>query len=90
MKQLRLAACAGVLALCCAQPIAGPYAVLDKDFNVSALDATDPSAWVLWPANGTATQKFPLLVYLHGLAGQCRRGGRTATVRRACVLLASP
>ena len=68
MPSPRVVAAALVAAAACAQPTLGPYNVTSVIINVTALDATDPRAWVVYP-DTTATATFPLVVYLHGLLG---------------------
>lgn len=48
-------------------PTFGPYSVNSSWYKVSTLDGTDPSAFVIYPSNGTGP--FPLISYVHGLAG---------------------
>jgi hypothetical protein len=48
-------------------PPAGPYSVNSSWYKVGALDGTDPDAFVVYPTNGTGP--FPLISYVHGLAG---------------------
>ena len=56
-----------------APPTLGPWPVSSMDFAAPALDATDPSVWVVFPVcNATdpsACPKFPLISYAHGFAG---------------------
>jgi len=50
----------------------GPWPVAEASYNVSTLDGTDPSIWLVYPVcNNTATAcpLFPLISYAHGMAG---------------------
>ena len=51
-----------------AAPGAGPYPVNSISLNVTALDQTDPTLWVV-SLQGKAGEKFPLLAYSHGFLG---------------------
>eukprot|EP00756_Hemistasia_phaeocysticola_P019682 Hpha_TRINITY_DN15677_c7_g1::TRINITY_DN15677_c7_g1_i1::g.100037::m.100037 len=50
-------------------PPAGAYATSKKTVQVSALDKSNQKMYIHWPSNATAGEKFPLVSYLHGLAG---------------------
>lgn len=51
-------------------PQLGPWPVAEASYNVSALDGSDPAVWLVYPAcNATACPRFPLITYLHGMAG---------------------
>ena len=72
----RLAAAGLVAALAAAAPPElGPWAVSELTFKVPALDATDPSVWLVFPVcNATSAPpggcpRFPLVSYAHGMAG---------------------
>lgn len=48
-------------------PQLGPYIVLRRNYRIPALDPSDPSADVVFPISFVQGEKFPLLVFLHGL-----------------------
>lgn len=50
-------------------PTTGPYSVNASFYTIKALDSTDPQAWLWYPTNSTFGEKFPLVPYLHGMAG---------------------
>lgn len=50
-------------------PPAGAYATSKKTVQVSALDSSNQKLHIHWPSNANAGEKFPLVSYLHGLAG---------------------
>jgi dienelactone hydrolase len=65
---LLIAAC--LRAAVAAPPKLGPWPVANADFKVPALDATDPSVWIVYAVcNTTDCPKFPLISYAHGAAG---------------------
>ena len=72
----RLAAAGLVAALAAAAPPElGPWAVSELTFKAPALDATDPTIWLVFPVcNATSAPpggcpRFPLVSYAHGMAG---------------------
>jgi len=50
-------------------PMAGTYSTSKKTVTVAALDSSSQKLHMAWPSNATAGEKFPLVSYLHGLAG---------------------
>lgn len=66
-----LAGLAGLASLAAAAPPQlGPWPVDEHTYNVSSLDATDPTVWLVYPVcNVSECPKFPLISYVHGLAG---------------------
>jgi len=50
-------------------PPAGAYGTSKKSVTVAALDTSNQKLHIHWPSNATAGEKFPLVSYLHGLAG---------------------
>ena len=51
-------------------PKVGPYVVSRKTYEVPILDKSDAKALIYYPSgNDTAESRFPLISYLHGLAG---------------------
>ena len=53
-----------------APPTLGPWPFTNKSYKVPALDATDPTVWVVYPiCNLTRCPKFPLITYNHGDLG---------------------
>lgn len=58
-----------LLALTAAQvpPAWGAYQVGEKKYKVSTLDKSDQNMFVYYPANASATEKFPLISYAHGM-----------------------
>lgn len=72
MPALRLALLLAVGFAVASPPVYGPYNVSDKSYNVSAIDHTDPTVWLVYPVcsdPSCASKKFPLISYMHGLAG---------------------
>lgn len=53
-------------------PVIGPYNVSSASYVVPVIDSTDPSIWLFYPlcSNSSGSEcKFPLISYLHGMAG---------------------
>jgi predicted dienelactone hydrolase len=54
-------------------PVIGPYNVSSASYKVPVIDSTDPSIWLFYPlcntSSSSSTCKFPLISYLHGMAG---------------------
>ena len=59
-----------IFAVVLGQPKMGPYTVVQKKYDVAALDSTYPSAWVWYPETNDTTVKFPFISYLHGFMGE--------------------
>ena len=55
--------------VCAAPPVLGPYATNASVYAIDTLDSSDPRVWVWYPANASSGAKFPLVPYLHGMAG---------------------
>ena len=70
---MRIQSALGVLlcsaAVCATPPVVGPYATNASIYAVSSLDSSDPRVWVWHPTNASSGAKFPLVPYLHGMAG---------------------
>lgn len=58
-----------LLVAAAASPAPGLYATSSKVYTVSTLDASSQKLHVYWPSNAAAGESFPLVSYLHGLAG---------------------
>jgi hypothetical protein len=50
-------------------PVIGPYNVSSASYKVSVIDSSDPSIWLFFPLCNSSECKFPLISYLHGMAG---------------------
>lgn len=52
-----------------AQPAIGPFATARTVVDCPALDASSPEIVLTYPSNASASDRFPLIAYAHGMAG---------------------
>jgi len=52
-----------------ADPPKGAYKTSSRVYNVPALDRSSQKLHVFWPSSGDVGETFPLVSYLHGMAG---------------------